>query len=63
VFNDSVGVDEFLQVPRALLESHGLRFLVLATTHSEYPLRSYREELPRRKAEALRQLALKLARG
>ena len=63
VFNDSVGVDEFLQVPRALLEAHGRRFLVLATTHSEYPLRSYSEELPRRKVEALRQLAMKLARG
>ncbi len=62
VFNDSVGVEDFLRVPRALIEAHGIRFLVLATTHSEYPLRSYREELPRRKAEALRELALKLAR-
>lgn len=63
VFNDSAGVEEFLEVPRTLLEAHGSRLLVLATTHSEYPLRSYREELPRRKAEALRELALKLARG
>jgi len=62
VFNDSVGVEDFLRVPRALLEAHGVRFLVLATTHSEYPLRSYREELPRRKAEALREFALKLAK-
>ncbi len=53
LFNDTIGIEEFLEVPRTLLRLHGRRYLVLATTHSEYPLRSYREELPRRKLEAL----------
>lgn len=53
LFNDAVSSEDFLEVPRTLLRLHGGRYLVLATTHSEYPLRSYREEAPRRKLEAL----------
>ncbi|MEM4805939.1 MAG: hypothetical protein QXX25_07635, partial [Thermofilaceae archaeon] len=59
VFNDSVGVEDFLRVPLRLLEVHGPRRLVVATTHSEYPGRSYREELPRRKVLALREALLR----
>ncbi|MCX8179853.1 MAG: hypothetical protein N3E41_00540 [Thermofilaceae archaeon] len=53
VFNDSLSVEEFLKVPRKLLEAHGNKFLVVATTHSEYPSRSYGERLPRGKIERL----------
>ena len=53
IFDDSVAVDEFLSVPRELVKAHGRRKLVIATTHSEYPGRSYAEELPLRKLEAL----------
>jgi len=55
VFNDEVSVEAFLEVPLSLLKAHGPRLLVVATTHSEYPGRSYGEELPRRKVEALRE--------
>lgn len=53
LFDDAVSSEDFLEVPLTLLRLHGRRYLVLATTHSEYPLRSYREESPRRKLEAL----------
>lgn len=58
VFDDRVTAEEFVQAPLALLGSHGPRFLVVATTHSGYPGRSYREELPRRKVERLRRALL-----
>jgi len=54
VFNDTVPVEQFLKVPTTLLEMHGKRYLVLATTHSEYPSRSYEEYLPRLKVSAVR---------
>lgn len=53
IFNDTVSSEDFLEVPRAFLRLHGKKYLVLATTHSEYPLRSYREEAPKGKLEAL----------
>lgn len=56
IFNEAVSVGEFLAVPTELLRLHGPRRLVVATTHSEYPGRSYAEGLPRQKALALREL-------
>jgi len=55
IFNDDVGVCEVVEIPLLLLRMHGSRSLVIATTHSEYPARSYSEELPRRKVEAIRE--------
>jgi len=56
IFNDGVGVGDFVRVPLELLREHGPRLLVVATTHSEYPGRSYREELPWRKVLELRRV-------
>ena len=57
IFEDSVGVEEFAKVPGKLLELHGPEGIVLATTHSPYPGRSYGEPLPRRKIERIREIA------
>ncbi|OYT28132.1 MAG: hypothetical protein B6U94_08880 [Thermofilum sp. ex4484_79] len=58
IFSDNVDIQEFLRVPRRLIELHGSRWLVLATTHRPYPGRSYSEELPREKVESVRKLLL-----
>ncbi|RLE96091.1 MAG: hypothetical protein DRJ57_05960 [Thermoprotei archaeon] len=60
VFNDSIPVTQFLRIPLTLLKLHGKRHLVLATTHSEYPSRSYGEGLPRLKISAVRRAIEKL---
>ena len=60
IFSDNVDIQEFLRVPRRLIELHGSRWLVLATTHRPYPSRSYSEELPRRKVESVRRTLIHL---
>jgi len=44
LFNNHIAERDFLKIPLALLAAHGSRWLVLATTHSEYPGRSYLED-------------------
>ncbi|RLE66925.1 MAG: hypothetical protein DRJ47_01110 [Thermoprotei archaeon] len=43
LFNNQLSVRDFLEVPLTLLRKHTSRNLVLATTHSPYPGRSYSE--------------------
>lgn len=54
LFNDQVGAEEFAEVPSTLVGLHGRRRMVLATTHSEYPGRSYAEQGVSAKIEAVR---------
>ncbi len=58
VFNDMVSVNDIVGVVSEFIKEHGSRYLVLATTHSPYPGRSYREVLPRAKIEGVRKYIL-----
>ena len=54
VFNNYVEAQEFVKILLSLLEEHGLKRLVLSTTHSEYPGRSYNEPRVRIKIDILK---------
>ncbi|RLE90329.1 MAG: hypothetical protein DRJ49_00085 [Thermoprotei archaeon] len=56
LFNDSIGVEDIYDIVRMFLETHGREMLILATTHSNYPGRSYKEPLVMRKLEAINRL-------
>jgi len=58
VFNDKVSVNELLQVVKELIRCHGVEQLVVATTHSPYPGRSYGEPGPLSKVMAIREFVL-----
>lgn len=57
LFNDGVSAAELVRVVKELLRRHGAERLVLATTHSPYPGRSYGEPSVRSKLEAVLRLA------
>ncbi|RLE57168.1 MAG: hypothetical protein DRJ40_02285 [Thermoprotei archaeon] len=56
IFNDSIVVSELTKLVEYFLKMHGKRDLVIATTHRPYPGRSYSEDLPRKKVQAVREL-------
>lgn len=58
VFNDRVNANELLQVVRKLINCHGVKYLVVATTHSPYPWRSYSEKIPLGKVLAIREFVM-----
>ncbi len=60
LFNDLISVADIIEVIKLFLKKHGLSNLVLATTHSPYPGRSYKEPLVRAKIEGIRKFIIGL---
>ncbi|RLF15059.1 MAG: hypothetical protein DRJ66_04965 [Thermoprotei archaeon] len=56
VFNDSVTSDDLGKIITTFLERHGPRNVVLATTHSPYPGRSYKEPLAKAKIRTIQKI-------
>ncbi len=54
IFREDIAAQDLAHAVKNFVASHGKKFLVIATTHSPYPGRSYGEEGARAKVEAIR---------
>ena len=54
VFSDNISKEDIGKIVTVLLRKHGKKDIVLATTHSPYPGRSYKEHLVRSKIDIIR---------
>ena len=59
LFNNNINIEDICDIVKKLLNKHGKRKLVLATTHSNYPNRSYKEPLVMDKLEAINKMRVK----
>jgi len=57
IFSDNISKEDISKIVTTLLRKHGKKGIVLATTHSPYPGRSYKEPLARSKINVARMIA------